>query len=134
MRYLGVNQCLALYRAVIEASGGAPGLRDPGLLESALARPRAGFGEHELYPDFFSKAAALLEGICRNHPFVDGNKRMAIEAARVFLLMNGIDVIATTDEKVKMVLGVASRRLDTGEVAHWISRHSRTVKPLSGSR
>lgn len=77
-RYLTVPQILFIHARLIDETGGAHGLRDLGALEAASARPQATFAEQELYPDFFSKAAALLDSLINNHPFVDGNKRTGI--------------------------------------------------------
>lgn len=73
-----------------EILGSASVLRDPGLLSSAVFRPQSGFGGEEVYPDIWLKATALAEGIARNHPFIDGNKRTAWESARLFLAVNGV--------------------------------------------
>lgn len=82
--YLGVADVLALHAVLIKRYGGAAGLRDPGALEAALFRPQTGY-----YEDIVAEAAALLESLAVNHPFVDGNKRVAFAAADVFLRING---------------------------------------------
>lgn len=84
MRYLALSEVLALHRALLEASGGADGLRDLGLLESALAQPRASFGGIDLHASLAAKAAALGFCLALNHPFVDGNKRVAHARWRSF--------------------------------------------------
>ena len=81
MTYLTVEQVLFIHMRLIAETGGSPGLRDLGLLASAVARPQATFGGEDLYPDLLSKAAALMDSLVRNHPFVDGNKRVGITAA-----------------------------------------------------
>lgn len=85
--YLGVADVLALHAVLIKRYGGAAGLRDPGALEAALFRPQTGY-----YADIVAEAAALLESLAVNHPFVDGNKRIAFAAADVFLRINGYRV------------------------------------------
>jgi len=85
--YLGVADMLALHAVLIKRYGGAAGLRDPGALEAALFRPQTGY-----YEDIVGEAAALLESLAVNHPFVDGNKRVAFAAADVFLRINGYRV------------------------------------------
>lgn len=92
MRYLTVQEVLYIHCYVIDHTGGSHGIHDLGLLESAVARPQATFGGEELYSRLFSKAAALLESLARNHAFVDGNKRTAITSASQFLLENGWDL------------------------------------------
>ncbi len=83
---------------LIEETGGSHGVRDVGLLESAVMRSQATFDGNELYPNLFSKAAALMDSIIRNHPFVDGNKRTGIAAAGIFLLQNNRRLTATNQE------------------------------------
>src|SRR5208283_3910828 len=87
---LTLAEALAIHDDQIERYGGAPGLRDPGLLEAALYRPQTGY-----YRDLIQEAAALWESLSQNHPFVDGNKRVAFAATDVFLRMNGIAIVAT---------------------------------------
>ncbi|MGH7235330.1 MAG: type II toxin-antitoxin system death-on-curing family toxin, partial [Nitrospiraceae bacterium] len=78
MIYLTAEQVLFLHDRLIEETGGEHGVRDLGALESALARPQAAFGDTQFYPDVMTKAAALMDGLTRNHPFIDGNKRASI--------------------------------------------------------
>jgi death-on-curing family protein len=103
VNYLYPKQVLYLYQQVIQRSGGTIGLRDEGLLESAVYRPQASFGGRDLYPDLWSKAAALGHSIILNHPFVDGNKRVGFEAMRLMLRLNGYDLYAA--EEAKFPLG-----------------------------
>jgi death-on-curing protein len=98
-------------------------IRDIGLLESASARPRASaFGE-PAYPTFEEQAAALMHSLARNHPLVDGNKRLAWAATRVFHLMNGRDLAYSVDEAEEFVLSVARGGLEVPEIAEWLGRH-----------
>lgn len=126
MNYLFPHQILFLHKRVIETSGGSQGVRDQGLLESAVYRPQASFGGADLYPDLFSKAAALGHSIIKNHPFVDGNKRTGFEAMRLLLRMNGFDLRAGEDRKFDFVLKIASDpETDEHHVTQWLQRHSR---------
>ena len=87
MRYLSLGEVVHLHQALLEETGGASGIRDLGLLESALAQPRATFGGTDLYPTLVAKAATLGFSLALNHPFIDGNKRVAHAAMEVFLLL-----------------------------------------------
>lgn len=124
MKYLGYRQALWLYRRIVEETGGSAGIRDDGLLQSALARPRTTFGGQELYPTLFEKAAALAESLVRNHPFVDGNKRMGLACMRVMLKINGFQVIASQDEKVRLIGQIALKELSVEDVAEWLAKHT----------
>ena len=98
-------------------------VRDIGLIESAAARPRASaFGE-PAYPSFEEQAAALMHSLARNHPLVDGNKRLAWAATRVFHLMNGSDLAYSVDEAEEFVLAVARGDLEVRGIADWLSQH-----------
>lgn len=100
----------ALHAEQLELHGGAPGLRDEGMLESALNRPLQKLQYAE--PDIFELAAAYLFGIVKNHPFIDGNKRTGYLAADVFLALNGWSVEAEQEEIISFVLGIASGEID----------------------
>ena len=90
MRYLSLQEVISLHSLLIAQSGGSPGLRDRGGLESAVAQPEASFGGEELYPDLASKAAALGHSLIQNHPFVDGNKRIGHAAMEVFFYLTAM--------------------------------------------
>lgn len=124
MRYLYPRQILYLYQQIIERTGGKADLRDQGLLESAAYRPQASFGGQDLYPDLFSKAAALGQSIIANHPFVDGNKRTGFEAMRLMLRLNGYDLRASLDAKFNFVVSIARGEASQQEIADWLKRHS----------
>lgn len=94
------------------ALGAPPQVRDWGLLEAALARPRATVFGQDAYPDTLAKAAALLSSLVNNHALVDGNKRTALVATRLFLALNGVRFIGTDDDKFDLVLDVAEGQLD----------------------
>lgn len=100
------------------------GIRDEGALKSALARPHATFGGQLLYPTLLEKAAALLESLCLNHPFVDGNKRVAYAAAGIFLELNGWRIQAETEEAVTFMLEVAEGKRSKEEIRIWLELHA----------
>jgi death-on-curing protein len=110
--FLGVDDVIALHDALLEEHGGQSGIRDRGLLESAIAMPMATFDGAFLHEDLFTMAAAYAFHIAENQPFVDGNKRAAMGAALVFLDINGVDVPEATDALHQAMLDVSTRRLD----------------------
>jgi len=112
----------AIHHRQIAEHGGSEGLRDEGLLLSALARPQNLLAYGEPAPDLASLAAAYAYGIARNHPFVDGNKRTALVAARTFLILNGVDLEATQDDKVLTFLSLAEGAVSEEELADWIRK------------
>ena len=128
MKYLHLKQVLYLYQQIIAQSGGSLGLRDEGLLESAVHRPQASFGGHDLYPDLFSKTAALGHSIIHNHPFIDGNKRIGYEAMRLMLRLNGFDVRASVETAFDFVMGITAGTLTEQAIADWLKRHSRPYR------
>lgn len=101
------------------------GVRDLGLLRSAVARPRATFGGEDLYPDIFRKAAALMESLILNHPFLDGNKRTAISAAGLFLLRNGQQLSVTQQALEQFTMDMALKRRDIEDAANWFKKHTK---------
>ena len=125
MRYLYPKQILYLHQEIMERSGSGAGVRDQGLLESAVYRPQVSFGGEDLYPDLFSKAAALGHSIIKNHPFVDGNKRTGFEAMPLLLRLNGYDIRASVDVKFNFVLAIAEGKLKEQAIADWLKHHSR---------
>lgn len=120
MRYLVLAEALELHRRLIETSGGTHGVRDLGMLESALAQPRLTFGGEELYADVIAKAAALGFSLIQNHAFVDGNKRIGHAAMETFLILNGYEIAAHVDEQERTVLDVASGRRSRAELTEWL--------------
>lgn len=125
MKHLGYRQVLWIYRRIIEETGGAFGIRDEGLLRSALARPQTSFGGQDLYPTLFEKAAALLESLVMNHPLLDGNKRVALECLDLTLELNGYRLIASHEENFKLVMCVIERKATVQDVAEWLRKHAR---------
>lgn len=125
MIYLSAAQVLFIHSRLLAETGGTPGVRELGLLEAAVARPQATFDGSELYPDIHSKAAALMDSLVNNHPFVDGNKRVGITAAALFLQRNGLDLTATNDELETFTLQVAQGGVSTADIALWFAAHTR---------
>ncbi len=125
LRFLTIQEVLYFHRAQIEQFGGSKGVRDPGLLESALAQPCASFGGEYLHRGLFEMAAAYLYHIVQNHPFVDGNKRVGLESALAFLALNGVEIDAPDDDLESLVLAVASGQADKTQAAAFLDKHSR---------
>lgn len=128
VEYLSVAQVLALHALQLRRYGGPPGLRDRGALESAVARAAATFGGEDLYPDIPEKAAALMSSLALNHPFVDGNKRVAAFAAIVFAESNGYEFLATPRDLVKTTLAVAEGQMAVEALAIWFRQRLRSVE------
>lgn len=113
---------IAIHQRQISEHGGSEGLRDEGLLASALARPQNVLAYAQPPPDLAVLAAACAYGIARNHPFVDANKRTALIAARTFLLLNGVNLEANQDEKYLTFLQLAQGTLTEEQLADWIRK------------
>jgi death-on-curing protein len=113
---------IAIHQRQISEHGGSERLRDEGLLASALARPQNVLAYAQPPPDLAVLAAAYAYGIARNHPFVDGNKRTALVAARTFLLLNGFNLEANQDEKYLTFLQLAQETLTEEQLADWIRK------------
>lgn len=112
--------------------GGGIGIRDQGLIESALARPLAAFGGKELYTTPYLRAAALWHGLIRNHGFVDANKRTATMAMQWWLFREGYELEATDADLVAAAKDIANKRLALEGAAAWIEQHSHAIPPESG--
>jgi len=121
--FLSVDDVLEIHRRVVEVFGGDVGLRHRGLLESAIAMPRSTFGGTELHTGVAEKAAAYHYHLCANHPFVDGNKRVTVTAAELFLMINGQELAASDDDIEELTLGVAGGRLSKAQVVEFFERH-----------
>ena len=123
--FLSVNEVIALHDIQLERFGGLAGIRDVGLLESAVAMPQAGLGEHYAHADLFEMAAAYLFHLVKNHPFSDGNKRVGFHAAYVFLRVNGWEVDLTQDAAYDLVIATAEGRAGKAEIADAFRAHVR---------
>lgn len=124
--YLAIEDLLEIAAGIL----GEVQLRDAGLLASAAARPAMSVLADDAYETFAEKAAALMHSLVRNHPLVDGNKRLAWAATRVFLILNGRDLTYTVDEAEAFVIAAATGDLDVPEIAAWITVHS--LPPAAG--
>lgn len=120
MRYLALGEVVRLHQMLIEQSGGATGIRDLGVLDSALAQPKATFDGQDLHPSLVDKAAALCTSLVQNHPFVDGNKRIGHAAMATFLMLNGVEIAANTNDQERLILDLASGRLRREDLAVWL--------------
>jgi len=123
--FLSLAEVLEIHRDQIERYGGHAGIRDLGLLQSALAMPGAGFGGKYLHSDLIEMAAAYLFHIVQNHPFVDGNKRTGTVAGIVFLSLNGIELEADETQLEQLVIDVAKGKAGKSAVADFLRRNSR---------
>jgi death-on-curing protein len=124
MRYLSLPEVLYLHRRILETSGGRPGIRDLGALESALAQPKQSFAGVDLYPSLIEKAAALCFSMISNHPFIDGNKRVGHAAMETFLLLNGTEVSADVDEQERIMLALAAGKMTRQAFVQWLNEHT----------
>ena len=123
MIVLTTEEVVIMHEKLVAATGGSPGLRDIGLLESAVLGCTQTFGGEDLYPTIVEKAARMAYSLCKNHPFVDGNKRVAVTALLVILRMNNIDVQFTQQELIALGLGVADGSIKYEEIIDWINVH-----------
>ncbi len=126
-KFLTLAEAIEVHRDQITRYGGATGIRDLGLLKSALGMPSTMFGGEFLHADPIEMAAAYLFHIVKNHPFVDGNKRAGAVTAIVFLQLNDLKLTASNDELVEVVLGVAGGELEKADVTLFM-RHYATAK------
>lgn len=126
-RWISKDALLILHDRSIALHGGAPGLRDEGLLDSALGRPANHF-HYEGVTDLCALAATYLIGLASNHPFVDGNKRAAFLAAGVFLRLNGLSLTATQTDAARTVLDVAAGARDIDALADWVRKNARPAR------
>ena len=122
--FLSLDEVLSLHEDQIRRYGGSGGVRDLGLLESAIGTVTATFGGFFLHETLFEMAAAYLFHICRNHPFIDGNKRTAVAAALTFLEMNGIEIDAGEADFYNLVIGVAEGKVTKAAVAVFFEEHA----------
>ncbi len=127
-QYLTPEQVLFLHSRLTAETGGGYGVRDLGMLLSALGRPQATFEEKDLYPDLFTKTAALMDSLVRNHPFIDGNKRAAISSAAMFLRINGYKLTVESEEMVRFTLACAQSQFSVEEISEWFRRYSVSIK------
>lgn len=123
MKKLTKKQIITLHEMLIAESGGSPEIRDEGLLDSAINAPFQSFGGSELYPSLLEKAARLGFGLIKNHPFVDGNKRIGTHTMLVFLELNHQEFQYTDEELIDLILGVAASKYDEKHLLLWLQQH-----------
>jgi death-on-curing protein len=121
--WLNREDCLAIHEMMLAQHGGLAGVRDGGLLESALAKPQYLFAYGS--PTLADLAASYAAGIILNHPFLDGNKRTGFMLAATFLELNGVDFTATEESVIEMTLALASGKLKQAAYAEWLSKNSK---------
>ena len=112
---------LKIHKLLIDQFGGSHGVRDKSSLSSAINRPFATFDQKELYPEPVDKAAAILESIVTNHPFIDGNKRTGYVLARLLLLKSGLDIEAPQEDKYEMVMAVSKGEWKFEQIRGWMT-------------
>jgi death-on-curing protein len=122
--FLTLEDVLELHAGQIKNYGGSEGLRSSDLLQSAIAQPWVTFGGQFLHTDIYQMAAAYLFHLVQNHPFIDGNKRIGLEAALVFLELNGQSIEADDEQLVEIVLGVAQGQIDKMQIAEFFRTHA----------
>jgi death-on-curing protein len=121
--YPDMQDVLALHQRQLERFGGAPGIRDAGLIEAALARPQSGY-----YNDLVEEAAALWESLTMNHGFIDGNKRVGLAATYVFLRINGLELKASSKATLSFVIGsLEAKTFEKNRLDAWLRRHTRHI-------
>ncbi len=120
-----------LHSRIVEQTGGSHGVRDIGLLESAVHRPQSAFAGQELYKGIFLKSAVLLESIVKNHAFIDGNKRIGFVATSRFLFINGYEMMATNKDVVNFVLKVAESKVELLTMSAWFKKHSKKLRKVA---
>ena len=124
MLFLSLDDIIESHQNQIDTYGGSHGIRDIGLLESAIAQPEASFGGQYLHADIFEMAAAYIYHLVMNHPFVDGNKRAAFLALGLFLELNGSGLTASDADATRTMLALASGQISEGALAEWIRGNS----------
>ena len=123
MKKLTKEQIIMLHSALLERFGGQDGLRDDGMLDSALNTPFQTFSGSELYPDLLSKAARLAFGLIANHSFIDGNKRIGTHAMLIFLRLNNVGLEYDDDDLIALILRTAAGENDDKTILDWLKKH-----------
>ncbi|HSR68731.1 MAG TPA: type II toxin-antitoxin system death-on-curing family toxin [Acidobacteriota bacterium] len=122
MRFLTLREVQHLQQQLIEESGGIHGIRDAAALESAVAQPHMSFGGEDLYQTLEEKAVALGFSLIKNHPFLDGNKRIGHAALETFLFLNGHELRSPVDEAEKVILAVAASEMGRNDFLKWVTK------------
>jgi death-on-curing protein len=123
-RFIPHRIVATIHSDLLQRYGGPPGLRDSNLLDSALAQPKVTVGGTFVHKTLFDKAAAYGFHVCKNHPFVDGNKRVAFVLMDIFLQKNGWEIVAKEDEAYVMMMSLASGKLSKAQLSRWLKAHS----------
>ncbi len=121
--YLTLEEVYRIQQRALSESGGMPGVRDAGAIESAVAQPQMTFGGEDLYPTLAEKAAALGFSLIKNHAFADANKRVGHAAMETFLTRNGHEFAADVDEQEQVVFAVAGSKMEREEFTEWVKAH-----------
>ena len=124
MKYLGADEILLIHSIIIDETSGSHGVRDRGALLSVVESPKQSFGGKEIYSTIFEKAAVYARGIIMNHPFIDGNKRVALIAMRAFLFQNGFHFNPDQVETVMFLEGLAAGTVKEKELSAWLRNNS----------
>lgn len=119
---------------LIQTYGGTPGIRDKNLLDLALNQPKAAYEGHYLHNTLMKMAVAYGYHLCKNHPFVDGNKRIALVAMDIFLQKNGFEIIASEKETYKMMIRLSTDKLTKNELTKWLENNTTSIKNLLRGR
>ena len=127
IQYITSEQAIFYQQKIIKVTGGSLGLRDIGLLESAINRPKATFGGKDLYPKPLAKAAALFHSMILNHPFLDGNKRTSLAVLYEFLKQNGFKFKANEKELLELPLKVERKDLNLKQIIEWLRKHVKKI-------
>jgi death on curing protein len=121
---ISTSDVIEIHEILIREFGGANGLRDKSALDSALARPFQTFDNSQLYPSILEKAAALIESLLVNHPFIDGNKRTGYTVLRLYLFQYGIDLLASSENKYEFIINIASGTLKFAGIVEWLKQNT----------
>ncbi|GGO00936.1 type II toxin-antitoxin system death-on-curing family toxin [Saccharibacillus kuerlensis] len=123
MKTITIDQLLIYHQKIMKVTGGADGVRDQGLLESALGKAEQTFDGKELYPGLTRKVSVVAFSLIKNHGFVDGNKRIGVAVMLLLLRLNGYSIRYSQDELVQLGLGTAEGKLNEKDIEEWIIRH-----------
>lgn len=123
MKYPSKDQIVFLHQELIRTSGGLNGIRDEGLLDSAVLSPLQSFDGEDLYPGLIDKASRLAFGLIRNHPFIDGNKRVGAHAMLLLLYLNDMEMTYEDEDLIQMILRIAAGEAEEEELHDWITGH-----------
>lgn len=127
MKYISIEEVVVIHYEVVRMFGGMQGIRDFGLLHSAIERPKASFGNKELYESIYLKAAALMHSLILNHAFVDGNKRTAYVCMARFLYLNNIKLNVDRKIVTSYILKIENEKISINDISVWLNHHSQKI-------